>query len=549
MDKKNIDDLFRERLESLLETPDERVWTAIENTLDKKRKTRVIPIWWRWSGAAAVLAIAIFAFFMLSPASDETPITDSDNSTTEDAVRDGLDTDGKEERMDALRVPEGNENTVVASPEDEREKNSGKYSISNNPGVPARDSKISRSGDTTNSKNYYLQVAQDTKQAVATGGNETPNQITAEPDESNADDAASPEKKTDQDLGATPNSKNQLASNRANRAEEVDDTRETDASRANPLRRVPNNGDQNKLATSESDRRKSLEKSDKAIALGLPMDKDDPIKANDSVDDNKRSIFEVLEDREKVEKLTSASPSRWSAGPNVAPVYFNALGEGSPIDPGFSPNAKSGSTNLSYGLSIAYALSEKLSVRSGLHKTEYGYDTNNVGFSPTLAASSNGRLQNIERSGSLETLAANSPIANSDVTENFAPEFSTMDEFQEGRIAQRFGYLEVPLELDYALLQRQFGIHLVGGISSLFLIDNNVTLSSGALTTAIGEARNLNDINFSVNVGFGVNYRFTPNVQLNIEPIFKYQLNTFSNVSGDFRPFSIGVYSGLNFRF
>ncbi len=225
------------------------------------------------------------------------------------------------------------------------------------------------------------------------------------------------------------------------------------------------------------------------------------------------------------------------------------MGEGSPIDPGFSSNAKSGSTNLSYGLSIAYAVTEKLSVRSGIHKAEYGYNTNDVGFSPTLAASTTGRLQNIVYAGGLENFAESSPNLNVDSSNDLAPEFNSLNSARDGTVAQQFGYLEVPLELDYKLIDRRFGVSLVGGVSSLFLIDNSVILNSGELTTEIGEANNLNDLNFSTNIGFGINYKFTSKVQLNIEPVFKYQLNTFSNVSGDFRPFSIGVYSGLNFKF
>jgi hypothetical protein len=233
----------------------------------------------------------------------------------------------------------------------------------------------------------------------------------------------------------------------------------------------------------------------------------------------------------------------------VAPVYFNAIGEGSPIDPGFAANSKSGGTNLSYGLSIAYAINDRLRVRSGIHKAEYGYDTNDVDFSPTLAASSSGRLQNVNNAGSSANVTFDSPNSSLESSDAVAPEFNALSSARDGTVAQSFGYLEVPLELDYALVDRKFGVNLIGGISSLFLLDNSVTLSSGDLKTDIGEARNLNDLNFSTNIGFGVNYKFTPKVQLNIEPVFKYQLNTFSDTSGDFRPYSIGVYSGLNFRF
>ena len=114
---------------------------------------------------------------------------------------------------------------------------------------------------------------------------------------------------------------------------------------------------------------------------------------------------------------------------------------------------------------------------------------------------------------------------------------------------QQFGYLEIPVELNYVLFDKRFGINLIGGVSSLFLVDNAISLTSGELTTEVGEANNINSVNFSTNVGFGVNYKLTPKVQLNIEPVFKYQLNTFSKTDGTFNPFSIGVYSGLSFRF
>ncbi|MEP5830920.1 MAG: hypothetical protein ABJ300_11650, partial [Maribacter dokdonensis] len=68
-------------------------------------------------------------------------------------------------------------------------------------------------------------------------------------------------------------------------------------------------------------------------------------------------------------------------------------------------------------------------------------------------------------------------------------------------------------------------------------------------TTEIGEANNINDLNFSANMGLGLNYNFSQKVRFNVEPIFKYQLNTFSDVNGTFRPYSVGVYSGLTFKF
>lgn len=478
MDKKNLDELFREKFTAFREVPNEKVWTGIENSLDKKRKNRIIPFWWKLGGVAAVLAIALVVLYPFGDTANNTPaVTETENTDVQGKNKEKLDSDKKEGAKDALQIPETTEDAMVTSSEDIQDNNR----------------EDADKGHNTQKYNPILNK-----------------------------DKAAPNRNTDA-----------IATSRTDTLEKARD---------NPT-------------GSEIEKRDGIavNRKDKNIISGEAEKKEaqNEVAVDDSnnPNENKKSIFEALEKQADEEKVALESGSRWSAGPSVAPVYFNAMGKGSPIDPGFSPNSKSGSTNLSYGLSVAYAVTKKLSVRSGIYKAEYGYDTNDVAFSPTLTASTNGRLQNVDYAGSSENLALNSNVSNLDSSENFASEFSALNSIRDGTVAQQFGYLEVPLELDYALIDRRFGVNLVGGISSLFLIDNSVTLSSGELTTEIGEARNLNDLNFSTNIGFGVNYKFTPKVQLNIEPVFKYQLNTFSNVSGDFRPFSVGVYSGLNFKF
>ena len=132
---------------------------------------------------------------------------------------------------------------------------------------------------------------------------------------------------------------------------------------------------------------------------------------------------------------------------------------------------------------------------------------------------------------------------------NTASDFSAKTPSNEGEMIQQFGYVEVPVELNYAVTDGKFGVNIIGGVSSLFLVDNSISLESGNLKTDIGEANNINSLNFSTNVGLALNYKVTPKIQLNVEPVFKYQLNTFSNSSGNFQPFSLGVYSGLSFKF
>jgi hypothetical protein len=115
---------------------------------------------------------------------------------------------------------------------------------------------------------------------------------------------------------------------------------------------------------------------------------------------------------------------------------------------------------------------------------------------------------------------------------------------------QKTGYIEVPLEMSYALVNKKFGVDIIGGVSTLFLNQNNVSVvSSQGLKTEVGQAENLNNVHFSTNVGLGFKYRFLDFFEANFEPMFKYQVNTFSKDAGNFKPYFIGLYTGISFSF
>ena len=56
--KKHIDELFKERFKDIETTPPPHVWDTIQAELQKKKKDRkVIPLWWKLGGVAALLAL------------------------------------------------------------------------------------------------------------------------------------------------------------------------------------------------------------------------------------------------------------------------------------------------------------------------------------------------------------------------------------------------------------------------------------------------------------------------------------------------------------
>jgi hypothetical protein len=56
-ERKNIDRLFQEKFKDFEANPPEELWGNIEAKLEKEKTRRVIPLWWKLSGIAAILLV------------------------------------------------------------------------------------------------------------------------------------------------------------------------------------------------------------------------------------------------------------------------------------------------------------------------------------------------------------------------------------------------------------------------------------------------------------------------------------------------------------
>jgi hypothetical protein len=239
--------------------------------------------------------------------------------------------------------------------------------------------------------------------------------------------------------------------------------------------------------------------------------------------------------------VVSNSKNKWQIAPNVAPLYLNANSGGSPIDEQLSDYEKKSDNSVSFGVGIRYAVSNKLVVRTGINKVVLGYNTNNVLYSAGLTANN---LKNVEYISNNAVKFVNDA--------NYSSLSTTEKEIQNtntGNLNQKMGYYELPMEVSYAVLDKKFGINLIGGFSTLFLNENTISLVSTQSNIELGEAKNLSQVHFSTNVGLGFKYQILKSFQINLEPMVKYQLNTFSNNSSDFKPLFIGLYSGISYGF
>jgi opacity protein-like surface antigen len=252
-------------------------------------------------------------------------------------------------------------------------------------------------------------------------------------------------------------------------------------------------------------------------------------------------LEELLKEKEQQQKTNPNSEiDRWQVASTVAPVYFNSLAGGSTIDAQFAENQKTTETQMSFGLGVQYAVTSRISVRTGINRLNLGYNTNGIEFMPTL----NGQvLANVDPNNLGQTFMVQNT---SGVTAFIENPIQTKD---QGYLNQRLGYLEIPLEMKYRLIDKKFGLTFIGGMSSLLLTDNQINAVSSSFNTNLGEATNINTFSFSTNLGIGIEYRFFKSFQANFEPMLKYQLNTFSNNTSGFRPYFFGLYSGISYHF
>ncbi|MBQ4822090.1 hypothetical protein [Aquimarina sp. MMG016] len=529
-DKKNIDRLFQEKFKDFEVTPDDAVWKKIKARQNKKRKrVLVIPFWYRIAGVAALVAIILTIGYR---SFGEDPIQETIVESTEEPkeIQEDItpdkeintsDTTEKEAIVSSEEDPSGNANgntnmdtnqgTRLVNSMEQKDRKKNAVATSANDKIKAFKGK-EQIPNTTNTKDRIANNNLRTNDALDKKANKNPAFV--HPDNSTEKDK--PEKTTIVD--------------------HQNSTHKTDSEQTTFIDAHQNNDEKNtnsKIAENNTNAEVQEETEEEEL------------------NDGKKSIFDVINNKEEeVVAEKTKDRKKWVVAPNVAPIYYDSFGGGSSVRSEFSDNSKTGQINLSYGVQVAYNVSDKISVRSGLHKLDVGYNTRDVGFEATASQKN---PEGINYYQSARDIAI-SDIATADANFSQSPSFDVNEAAlskgqNPGLLNHSISYYEVPLEIKYNLVDNTIGVHMIGGVSTLFLNDNELSIDAGNFTTTLGEGSNLNDISFTGNIGLGVNYNLTKQFQINLEPIFKYQFNGFKNESENFRPYSIGIYTGLSFRF
>jgi len=498
-EEKNIDRLFQEKFKNFDVSPDPAVWDKIHAELhNDKKKRRVIPIWWRIGGIAAGLALLLTIGYSVF---NKTDVTSDNNVVVEEVIEDKKDSQLNDDVQNQPVIPSNTDDAI----------------LKNN--MTSQDASVA--SETGNEKETIISTIANSEQDASN------NRITNNSNKSTSKDNQTTIYNSNKtNTVATQNKPNPINSNNKtlNGTLQKNNYNSSSIPTNNVVtNNIPQNLPEQPTTNSSKQNDATIQESKTAVTATDHKTQDVPLKEDASKEITeavKPSIEDAIansEDEEEINEKEKEVINRWSVTPNVSPVYFNTMGKGSSIHSQFNNNSKNGDLNLGNDV-VVYQ---------------------NIG---SLANT------NLLRNIALNPESGNTSIISSDAIQVAdAPQIVTQN--FKASLNQEIAFVEVPLEMVYKLSDKKLGVNLIGGFSTMFLQENTIYAQIRNESTPIGKATNINDVSYSANLGVGLELKISERVNLNLEPAFKYQINTFNNTSGDFQPYILSVSSGLKFKF
>ncbi len=253
---------------------------------------------------------------------------------------------------------------------------------------------------------------------------------------------------------------------------------------------------------------------------------------------------------------------RWALGAVLSPLY--SFRDAQPDALAGTSGQESGTISYAAGVQVGYRATRRLAIESGVLFNKMGISIGAPGiqvftdadyFAPAGPESVGSRVMAVTNTvgnivSSTGEIFVNNYLLNAskeynDVTDVLSPGVNA-----DQGIRQHLDYLEVPFNLRYTLLDGNFKIQLLGGMSTNLLVNNYVTMESEGVAREIGYLANVRNVNYSGNAGIGFVYHFLDQLSLNVEPRFRYYLNSVNDATlPSTHPYTFGIYTGINYFF
>jgi hypothetical protein len=255
--------------------------------------------------------------------------------------------------------------------------------------------------------------------------------------------------------------------------------------------------------------------------------------------------------------------SGWMIGATLSPLYSYRDAEAQYVSN--TSGWESGTMAYAGGIQVGYRATGRLALETGVFYNRMGIDIGGEGIS-ILSKELDLAPIGMEESAGANVIAIDNTVGNivsesgdiyiNDYLVNSRKENAVYSNSLDGvvnateGIRQHLDYLEIPLNLRYTFVDRGIRLHVMGGISTNVLVNNYVSMEGSEGTTEIGYLSNIRALNYSGNAGIGISYRFLGSFSLSLEPRFRYFLNSVNDASlPSTRPYTFGIYTGLNYLF
>jgi hypothetical protein len=261
----------------------------------------------------------------------------------------------------------------------------------------------------------------------------------------------------------------------------------------------------------------------------------------------------------------SKEKTRWLVGAQVTPEYNVSRSSHNQQYASNMLASSSNSADLGGGISVELKKGKRWSIQSGIYysgidqsaknravsegKNSMDANTGSNYFNTTVNLSpSTNRMTMNSQAGVIELNKIPSGLVLGTSLEDKS--FASSVIVSPTSFIQNFDYVEIPLYLRYTLIDTRIDVVMLGGFSSNLLVGNQIFVEDASGKSLVGKTQDMETMNYSGTVGVGFRYGLSKRISLNIEPRVKYYLKSLnSNSSVTYKPYTIGVFTGLSYEF
>jgi len=290
---------------------------------------------------------------------------------------------------------------------------------------------------------------------------------------------------------------------------------------------------------------------------------------NTNSEQNEKSIDQQIMEQNQLMMLAQnekVKKGRWLVGAQVNPEYSVSRSNHSQVYASNMINSSSANpVDLGGGLSVEFKKGKRWSLQSGVYYSGVGQSSgnsshsngndlayagiaaNNLNTNVRIDANTNKMVMN-STAGVIELKKIPSSITVGTNMEDKSLASTVI--ISDARFIQNFDYIEIPLYLRYTILDSRFDVEMLGGFSSNLLVGNETYVESSSGKSLVGKTNDMQTMNYSGTLGIGLKYGLSKRIFLNVEPRVKYYLNSLNNnLSVTYKPYIIGVFTGLSYQF